>query len=392
MKHPLLTFVAFLITITAFSQLQPQTPTLPYFNFGKGIGITAPDSTFSMNIRFRIQNRAAFETVSESDLTISEVEARVRRMRLRFDGFVYSPKLTYLLQLSFSRGDMDFESLGYPNVVRDAYIQYAFTKKFAAGIGQTKLPGNRQRVNSSGDLQLADRSIVNSTFNIDRDFGIQFIYKTNVLVAKGAISTGEGRNITSGDNGLAYTGRLEFLPFGAFTNNGDYFEGDLVREKKHKISMAIWYSHNEDAVRESGQLGTFLYGSTDITTQGADFLYKYNGLALSSEFVKRTSPAPITDDGTGNFKYVYVGVGQNYQGSYNFKNNVELVGRFSSVMPDKNELGTAKKYTEQYTIGINKYLKGHRVKIQNDLTFEQVDDGSAMSKYWIYRFQVELGI
>src|SRR6187455_481952 len=113
----------------SFGQANTQTSSpVPYFSYGKCLGITSPDSLFSMNIRFRIQNRAAFQTESESDLTISRVEARVRRMRLRFDGFVYSPKLTYLIQLSFSRGDMDYESLGYPNVLRDAYIQYAVTK------------------------------------------------------------------------------------------------------------------------------------------------------------------------------------------------------------------------------------------------------------------------
>ncbi len=37
-----------------------------------------------------MQNRIAFETKSETDLAIAEVEARVRRLRLRLDGFVYS--------------------------------------------------------------------------------------------------------------------------------------------------------------------------------------------------------------------------------------------------------------------------------------------------------------
>src|SRR5688572_15622128 len=209
----LLTCIAALFgCFASFGQANTQT-TLPYFTYGKGLGITSPDSLFSMNIRFRIQNRAAFQTESESDLTISRVEARVRRMRLRFDGFVYSPKLSYLIQLSFSRGDMDFESLGFPNIIRDAYIQYAVTKNFSVGFGQTKLPGNRQRINSSGDLQFADRSMVNSTFNIDRDFGVQLYYNNNLqglhYVLRGAISSGEGRNIVSSDRGLAYTGRIE---------------------------------------------------------------------------------------------------------------------------------------------------------------------------------------
>jgi hypothetical protein len=42
--------------------------------------------------------------------------------------------------------------------------------------GQTKLPGNNQRVVSSGSLEFTDRTINNSRFNIDRDFGLFLDY------------------------------------------------------------------------------------------------------------------------------------------------------------------------------------------------------------------------
>lgn len=385
------TTLLILLLLVAGSLAGQSQSTIPYFTYGKGLGITSPDSLFSMNIRFRIQNRAAFETVSESDFAISEVEARVRRMRLRFDGFVYSPKLTYVIQLSFSRGDMDYESLGFPNIIRDAYVQYAFSRHLSIGMGQTKLPGNRQRVNSSGDLQFADRSIVNSAFNIDRDFGMQVHYRRNYFLLRGAVSSGEGRNITTSDNGLAYTGRVELLPLGQFTNGGDYFEGDLAREKKPKVSIGMAYSHNEKAARTGGQLGTFLYESRDIITEMVDFLYKYNGWAFSSEYLRRTSPNAITTDlTTGDERYVYVGIGQNYQGSYLFKNNIEVAGRYSLVTPHK-QLAGREKQKEQFTLGISKYYRGHRIKMQNDITLEQVT-GATVTKAWIYRFQVEVGI
>ena len=201
-------------------------------------------------------------TESGTNLDIAQVEARVRRLRLRFDGFIYTPRLTYLIQLAFTRSDMDFDDTGVPNIIRDAMIIYAITNNFSIGVGQTKLPGNRQRVNSSGDLQFADRSIVNATFNIDRDFGLQLYYNNNIqwlhYVLRGAISSGDGRNITSSDRGLAYTGRIELLPFGRFTNGGDYFEGDLAREPSPKVSIGLTYSSNQNAIRTGGQLGRYL--------------------------------------------------------------------------------------------------------------------------------------
>ncbi|CAN0292944.1 unnamed protein product, partial [Phaeothamnion confervicola] len=334
-----------LFSFPAFAQLGSQ---VPYFTYGKGLGIMSPDSLFLMNIRFRMQNRVGMETISASDWEPDVIEGRVRRLRLRFDGYVYNPKLTYVLQLSFSRGDIDYEDSGFPNIIRDAMVIYNFNKHFALGIGQTKLPGNRQRVNSSGDLQLPDRSIVNSEFNIDRDFGVQAYYRNAIkgfnFVLRGAVSSGDGRNFnnagtsstTSSDiavNGLCYTGRIELLPFGEFTNNGDYFEGDLAREPKPKVSIGGGFSNNENAKRSGGQLGKYLFESRDIETTMFDLLYKHNGWAFAGEFLRRYARDPITvnpDDVTAE-QHVYAGNGQNYQGSYLFRSNYELVTRYSVV-------------------------------------------------------------
>src|SRR5690606_10233321 len=183
------------------------------------------DSLFLMNLRFRMQNRAGFNTISGDDLGVDKFEMRVRRLRLRFDGFVMNPKFQYYIQLAFSHSDLNLEDQDKAQLVRDAILYYTFNDNFYIGFGQSKLPGNRQRVNSSGNLQFADRSIVNSMLTLDRDFGF-FGYYTfrmpqSILMLKGAVSTGDGRNASAINNGLAYTGRAEFLPFGAFKNSGD---------------------------------------------------------------------------------------------------------------------------------------------------------------------------
>ncbi len=372
----------------------------PYFTFGKGLGIISPDSLFMLNIRFRMQNQVALSTNSDTDLSIDQVEARVRRLRLRFDGFIYTPKLYYLIQLAFTRADMDYDDTNFPNIVRDAMIIYSFNRHFSIGLGQSKLPGNRQRVNSSGDLQLVDRSIVNSIFNIDRDFGAQLYYNNNPdglhYVLRGSVSTGEGRNISSSDRGLAYTGRVELLPFGAFTNGGDYFEGDLVREAKPKLSIGTTLSTNQNTLRTGGQIGRFLYQPRDMETFMIDVLFKHQGWAFASEFLRRNTGGqnPITDNGAGDIRYVYVGHGENYQASYLFKNNIELVGRYSRVRPD-SELQLLEEETKQYTLGISKYIRGHRLKLQSDLTYEQnhwLQGASPDYNRWLLRFQIEAGI
>ena len=200
---------------------------LPYYNYGRGVGLTSPDSLFQFNIRFRMQNRATFEFDEGEDTGIS---AQIRRLRLRFDGFVGNPHFLYVIQLSFAPGDVGVIEEGENiNVIRDAVLFYRPNRYWNIGFGQTKLPGNRQRVNSSGALQLTDRSINNARFNIDRDFGLQVYYLNSQPTAFGheiktAISTGEGRNWTkTSDNKLAYTSRLELYLFGSFTKDGGFF-------------------------------------------------------------------------------------------------------------------------------------------------------------------------
>lgn len=399
MKKALLLF--FIGSLFLQSGINAQDNAAPSFNFKNGLGIASPDSAFTMNIRFRIQNRAAFTVAQEDEDTwdVSAVDARVRRMRLRFEGQVYDPRLTYLIQLSFSRGDMDWDNSGVPNVLRDAMVFYKVSNKLNIALGQGKLPGNRQRVVSSGDQQFADRSIVNAALNIDRDFGFQFNYteKTGDIyyILRGAVSSGEGRNSAGSDKGLCYTGRLELLPFGLFDRRGDYFEGDLAREKKPKLSLAGGLSFNDRSVRTGGQLGRDLYSPVDIQTAIFDGLFKYQGIALYGEYMQRGTPefSPVTENSSGAKRYVFAGEGMLAQASYLFKSNYEIAARYALTHPAAS-IHSLEPERTNYTLGVTKYLKAHRVKLQSDVTYEETLNLSndTEGKNWQFRFQVELGI
>jgi len=378
-----------------------------YTNPQKGIEFVAKDSLFSTQFQFRMQNRIGYESTSMSDLTPESFEFRIRRLRMRLKGFVFNPKWTYHIQLSFSRGDMDWESTKPSNsntsvnIIRDAVITYQMTKAFSITMGQTKLPGNRQRVVSSGDQQFVDRSIVNSTFTLDRDCGIFLTYEQNYFRLKGAITTGEGRNVLKSNKGLSYTGRVEILPFGKFTGNNDYVEGDLSREQKPKISIAATYNYNALAIRSGGQLGNDLYEAVNMQNLQVDFLFKYKGFAFYNEFCERIADKPVTVDATGlKTSAVYVGFGNLTQASYLFKNNYEIAARYAFVSPFRavyaNEnFPTINLNREEHVhLGITKYIVGHRLKVQFNLTYntkrniQLVTSSSKLGGY----FQIELGI
>jgi phosphate-selective porin OprO and OprP len=408
MKKYLVFLFSLLLSIMALTAKAQTKPALDFFSKkGKGFGLVTADSTFSLNFQFRMQNRATYVSKTEEDFDPESFEFRVRRLRFKFEGFVYNPKLTYYIQLSVSRGDMDWKVTdnsvinSSPNIVRDAVIYYNPTKRVRLGFGQTKLPGNRQRVVSSGDQQFVDRSIVNATFNIDRDFGFFGQYSGDYFMLKGALTSGEGRNAlpetkSPSNKGLAYTGRIELLPFGKFTGNNDYIEGDLEREKTPKLSIAATYSFNDQAVRAGGQVGNDLYRPRSIRNFTADILFKYNGWAFYNEYMNRDADNPVTVDPTNPAKtrHIYVGKGYLTQLSYLFKNNFELAGRLSRITPS-SEVQDLEKQIQQVELGVTKYLVGHRLKIQGNIlhqTRTDLETDSYSGGLWSALFQIELGI
>ena len=364
----------------------------------EGISISK-DSLFLLNLRFRMQNRAGFNTVSGDLLNVNQYEMRVRRLRLRLDGFVLSPRIQYYIQLAFSKADLDLESGDIAQPIRDAIIYYTFNKNFYMGFGQSKLPGNRQRVNSSGNLQFADRSIVNGLFTLDRDFGF-FGYYTlhlpvkSILLLKGAVSTGDGRNASVINNGLAYTGRMEFLPFGNFKNNGDYSEGDIAFEPNPKLSLGLTFSRNRKANRTGGQLGQELYEFRDMNSTIIDGVFKYQGWAVLSEYMNRKSSNPITTNALGDVRHVVVGAGVNTQVSKMISRKSELAMRYAFVIPNA-DISQFQSRIDETLLGYTRYINGHRIKIQGNIGYrwlEGLADLDRAGNTWTGMFQVEFGI
>ncbi len=357
------------------------------------------DSLFLMNLRFRMQNRAGLNTFGGDEFSVNTFEMRVRRLRLRFDGFVGHPRFQYYIQLAFSKADLDLETSLIAQPVRDAILYYIISDNFYIGFGQSKLPGNRQRVISSGNLQFADRSIANALFTLDRDFGL-FLYQTihmnqlSLVQLKGVISTGDGRNASATNNGLAYTGRVEFLPFGRFTNSGDFSEGDLEFEPKPKLSIGVTYSSNQKATRTGGQLGEDLFETRNMDSFIVDGIFKYIGWSILGEYMARNSPNPITTNELGDISFVQVGKGVNFQLSkmIGFKNEVAV--RYSQVVPGENILPFQNK-VEESLLGYTRYVNGHRIKIQGNIGYRWLEGLSGVENtgnFWTGMFQVEFGI
>ncbi|MBL4657305.1 MAG: hypothetical protein JKX73_04840 [Flavobacteriales bacterium] len=234
-------------------------------SYGKGINFMAADSSFTTKIHTRIQSRYdGFYTITDdTSFTDSKYADKmwVRRARIKFGGYVVNPKITYKIEYDMVNGQ-----------VLDAVVMWNFTGNFSLWVGQTKLPGNRERVISSQNLQFVDRSLLNSEYNIDRDKGIQLRHHFSVgkmlIREASSISIGEGKNYgtLNPNSGYDWTQRVEILPMGEFTSKGDYFGADLKREETLKIAIGATYDYNDNALREKGQRGAELSQMRDITS------------------------------------------------------------------------------------------------------------------------------
>lgn len=399
--------------------------------FGKGLNFYGADSSFHIKFGFRFQNlyEGSWNLPNDNLANITDHNSQflIRRSRLKFDGFAFTPRLAWKIELALTNRDMadgavTREMHNASNLVLDAYADYRLFAYANSNVntrsetdfygmfvrfGQGKLPGNIERVISSGNLQLVERSIVNAEFNIDRDLGIQIWNKHKVagnfiMKEKFAFSQGEGRNVTRGSyGGYNYTGRVEFLPFGMFKGDGDDYVGSaLVYYNKPKAMIGLAYDINNNAVRTGGQLGSFIkdkngnYYGEQLNTFFADAAVKYKRFSFMGEYASRKTkdntpevevlrPTGIDTVGrfiTGNGLNLQAGIMLNKNGKGVFKKqgsdskigDIELVGRYTTVNMQRGS------DENQYTLGFNAYFVDHKLKLQADITYNQIageDDG-----------------
>ena len=396
MKTKILSIALIFCAITFVESQEINAP-----KFGKGLfNLVGQDSTWTMKVGLRAQ---LLGSSSWEENNGNETSFLTRRARLKFDGYAYSPKLKYKVELGLSNRDLSGASQytsNAPRYILDAVLQWNFYQNFELWFGQTKLPGNRERVISSGNLQQVDRSLLNSRFTIDRDFGFQLrhhfnLTKTFIVKEIFSLAQGEGRNITTGNlGGHQYTGRIELLPFGNFASKGDYKGSDLKREKKPKLAIGLSYDYNNNAVKTRSNQGSYMtidgaddaYFETNINTVFLDAMFKYNGVSLMAEYSDRTASDAFAKNSDGSLTgdEVQVGKGLNLQMGYLFNNDIELSGRYTHIELDKNITG--KNPESQYTLGLSKYIVGHKLKVQTDISHLEIEGSN---NKLMYRLQVD---
>jgi hypothetical protein len=368
------------------------------FRPGKGVEINSADDKFQLRIRVRVQMLYTF--VHDDNLGPNEGDEpeanlndfRLRRARFIFQGTFFGKHNQYKLEIDPLRKD---------NVVLDYYLDFTKNRDIQVRVGQYKISSNRQRVISSGNLEMVDRSQVNSEFSLDRDIGIDlrsrdFLGLNKMRYVLG-VSSGNGLNNPQfTDFSMVYLVRVEYLPMGIFR---DYSEVDFARTKP-RLSIGATYSFFHKANQSRGMVGVpFADGGTaDYHFVYADALFKARGFFALTEFAFRTGQRNIGDITPSDPDYdpdlptaARNGLGWMLQAGYLIPNTrFEFAGRGALIQANSKRSGTSLNDAYGVTFSASWYFARHPFKIQADVS--QLWEDTFNEGSTVFRLQLQASL
>ncbi len=254
--------------------------------YKKGFYLQTHDGKFSMKTNGRIQVRHTFEDFDRKE---DESSFRLRRARIKWTGHAYRD-FKYKIELALkSTGSKDgSKSVELIDWWAD-YTRYPFSK---IRFGQWKVPFNRQRVVSSENLQLIDRSAANAEFALNRQIGVQSFGKLfdKKLEYYFGFFNGNNRNESRNDNnGHMFILRTSYNLLGGYGKGISEVESDIAYSETPlaHISGAIAFDSTEDVTIDLEGLGAVTAPETDRTSLVAESGFKYKGLSVIGEYYWR---------------------------------------------------------------------------------------------------------
>lgn len=424
-------FIVCMLVLLSCSDQFAQNTKLSSYSFGEGFNFTNPNGS-TLKLQGYIQPSSDTEIYEDSD-NPNATRFRMRRLRLRLSGNSANERFGYRLQVDLAGQDeaqREGDVSDLRNFLLDAYVSYKINRRVEFIFGQrATYTDNRELFMNSNALQLPERSRLTSAFASIREFGVfaKGTFKTGrgtYLKPYLTVTNGDGANVFTGDRGgLKYGGRIDFLPFGLFTNFGQFRQADVVREQTPKLVVGVTGNYNDGITsrrgRNSGRI-FYLNDSNgngilddgeerlpDFAKIGVDFLFKYKGFSVLGEYhksfvtdiaddinlrndifgddinvltdrfrgrVNPTSP-DFRDFTVDEFvrRQMMLGEAYNIQAGYLFKNGFSVDARYTHINADTNSFlnnATFFNRPDYYTIGVSKYLsRSYGAKIQASYTW-----------------------
>ena len=338
------------------------------YNKGKFV-IQSEDGNFLLNPNFQLQVRYVYnyreedaEDTFAGDAT-NESGFEIRRMKVAFEGNVFSPNTKYKFQWATARQ-------GGNLVLEEAAVTHKFSAEnpFAVKFGQYKDVTFHEEITSSKRQLAAERSLANEVLaggQTDYIQGIALIWDDGAegLPLGGEVGCADGPNSDntnfvdgggSGNFGVANPdygayGRLEYLAMGDWKQYDD-FTARGNQQNLFVVGAGAFYTEAGDS--------TAIFHTVDGQLELGDKLALY---AAYYGVYSDAGDAGDDDEDDAGSVYDFGGVAQ---AGYMLTSKLEAFGRYSLVSLD--DTGDDEDEFHEITAGVNYYFGGHAAKLTVD--------------------------
>jgi len=338
------------------------------FSYGsKGLQYQSADGNNFLWFGVRLQGRYTNSAIDYDEFpgqpSKEGTEIKLNRGRLKLGGHLLTPKLAVYTEFDFTKDQL-----------LDLRVTYEFASWLSIRAGQWKSEFNRERIDSSGAQQFAERSIVTPWFTIDRQKGVVVFGRVGAGKAFdssywfGRLSgAGRGGDIDDAD-GL-WMARYQWN----FTRRVPGFgQGDLERRDNPAGSIAVAAISGKSMYTAfssagGGQLPGYSAGTSDryrIRQTLLETAWRYRGFSWQQELHWKN----ITDSVTNTEQRLLGGYAQ--AGMFfseiwqKFPEPLEIALRYASVDPGEKP---DDRIEREYMLATNWFFNGHRNKLTADI-------------------------
>ncbi len=363
-------------------------PDVMQVGYDNGFYIKSSDDTFLLNITGMMQvrwigtnrqtdNRRLQGRNKQDDINGFEVQYMV----LNFDGYIHTPKLTYLISVI---GDTD-QAHSWETYY--AQVNYEVVEEFVVSAGILDLPQGFNALTADHKQLFVDRALAEETFGLGASIGVaisgllfdKLEYAAGVFNGVGNPSDSPSREQL--DTNFAYAASLIYHILGDGVGDD---ETDLPYSKDPLWDVGMSFAYNDDngddetsffytvpdRIRRGRGIGG--YGEADLTGTdyfqfGAHTAFRYRGFSLTAEWYLRTVDS---DDEwsewqllTGRSDSMHFQGGYVQAGYFIIPKKLEAAARMGGIWDADGDNGW------EYTFGVNYYpFQSHSFKIQADFT------------------------
>ncbi|HXE96476.1 MAG TPA: porin [Dongiaceae bacterium] len=350
------------------------------YKLGEGFNFTSSDGKFSSSIGASYQVRYTLMDLDDANDTATKhaqdfSKFELRRIKLLFNGYAYSPDLTYKMSINFANIAGGTTSNG--GLLEETWMNYRLYDEVQFRFGQDKVQFGRQFITPSTALQFTEQSVVSAAFAPGYDTGLAIHGKVagglfNYSVA-GLGGVGQNTFRTTTDN--AFAARITANPLGDMK----YSEADLDTSVKPLVSVGANFYRDTIFIGETNNLGftksagwygigsplmtatqKFSAGEPlDFNTFGVDTAFKWQGLSVTGEYLAGEAKGQVS-------KHKLRAEGFYAQAGYFvIPNKVELAYRYSYLDPNRD---ASNDHWVENAAAVSWYINKHNLKLQADYT------------------------